>query len=410
MFKLVLPTLVSLSVFSGALAENLTINSIHSDPEAKKAFELVLAGFKKENPAMEVKVNTIDHESYKVQLRTWLPTNPPDVATWFAGNRAGYFVEKGLIEPIDDIWKEFENEFPESAKSVVTFSGKKYLVPANYYHWGFYYRKDLFSKAGITETPSDWEQFKASITKLKALDVTPIAIGTKQGWPAAGWFDFVNMRVNGADFHLNLLNGKESFTDPKVKKSFDTWAQVVDMGAFPKNAPALTWQEARGLLFQGKAAMYLMGNFLVGDLPADQKDKLGFFPFPTIDKSIADAQVAPTDVYFIPSKAKNKESAKKFLKYMLRADVQTQYNQVSGLLPPNLKSKVDPSNPYLVQGQQLLSKASRLSQFFDRDADPEVAKVGMDGFVEFMSDTKKSTKVLTKLQSVSARVHKSKVN
>lgn len=83
-------------ITSTALAAGgeLIINSMHSDPTSKKAFETILGDFKKEHADIKVTVNTIDHESYKVQIRTWLPNNPPDVATWFAGNRAKFFVEK----------------------------------------------------------------------------------------------------------------------------------------------------------------------------------------------------------------------------------------------------------------------------------------------------------------------------
>ena len=44
------------------------------------------------------------------------------------------------------------------------------------------------------------------------------------GWPAMGTFDILNMRMNGYEFHIDLMAGKEKWTDPKVKAVFEKWA------------------------------------------------------------------------------------------------------------------------------------------------------------------------------------------
>jgi multiple sugar transport system substrate-binding protein len=158
-----------LCLSSTANAGNLVINSMHSDPDVKKSFENLLNDFKKENPDIKVVVNTTSHEAYKVQIRTWLPNKAPDIATWFAGNRAKYFVDKGLVEPIDDVWAGIDSQFSDSIKDVVTFGGKKYLMPLSYYNWGFYYRKDLFAKAGIKNAPKTWAEFTAAVKLFSRL-------------------------------------------------------------------------------------------------------------------------------------------------------------------------------------------------------------------------------------------------
>ena len=35
-----------------------------------------------------------------------------------------------------------------------------------------------------------------------------------------GTFDILNLRLNGYDFHVDLMAGKEKWTDPKVKAVF----------------------------------------------------------------------------------------------------------------------------------------------------------------------------------------------
>jgi multiple sugar transport system substrate-binding protein len=396
------------TTFSAPLtaATKLVINSMHSDPTARKSFEAVLGAFKKENPDIDVVVNVVDHESYKIQIRTWLPNNPPDVATWFAGNRARYFVEKGLVEPIDDVWQKTASQFGAGTTAAISFNQHAYLMPVTYYHWGFYYRKDLFKKAGINAAPKTWEDFIATTQKLKTAGLTPITIGVKDGWPAAAWFDFMNMRINGFPFHMALLNGTESYTDPRVKNTMNRWKELLQSGAFPSNAAAMTWQEACAMMWQGKAAMYLMGNFISTEIPANLRNEVGFFPFPTIDPKIPTAEVAPTDVYFIPAKAKNKDNAKKFLAFLAQPSSQQIINDIAKLLPANTATKVPNADAFQKAGAELLKNATNLSQFYDRDANPEVAKVGMDGFVEFMSFPDRMDAVLSKIDKTRLRVNR----
>lgn len=389
-----------------ALAKSpLVIQSMHSDPAPKKAFQTIVEDFKKENPDIDVKLNTVDHESYKVQIRTWLPNNPPDVATWFAGNRAKFFVEKGLIEPIDDVWRSPGASFSKSAENASVFQGKHYLLPATYYQWGVFYRKDLFQQHKLV-APNNWHELTTLIKKLNAAKITPFTIGLKQGWPAAAWFDFLNLRTQGYKSYMELLDGKASYESAGVSEAMKYWKELIELKAFPSTANAMTWQEAAALLWQGKAAMYLMGNFLVSDLPKGMEDKIGFFRFPTINDKVVRAEVAPIDVYFIPSKAKNKKAAKKFLTFLAKPSTQTKLSQMQSLLPANSKAKVDPENSFLVQGKALLEAADYVTQFYDRDANPQVARVGMNGFVEFMSFPKRGASVVKKMERTRKRVHR----
>jgi len=406
MKNLMMLSILALLIANTSFSRDLVINSMHSDPDVKKAFQEVVDSFKKENPDINVTLNTTSHESYKVQIRTWLPNKAPDIATWFAGNRAKYFVDKGLIEPIDSVWAPVENEFSDSVKNVVKFNGKYYLLPISYYNWGFYYRKDIFEKAGVSKPPVSWEEFLETLKKVKASGVTPIAIGTRDGWPAAAWFDFLNMRINGYALHMELMDGKVSYADARVAKTFQVWQSLIEGSNFNKSASALSWQEATSLLWQGKASMYLMGNFITSQIPKDVANKIGFFAFPTIDPKVQRAEVAPVDVFFIPAKAKNKSEAKLFMAFLAKASTQEAFNRALNLIPTNKLAKVDSKGLFLKAGLETLSKAKNVSQFYDRDTDPEIAKAGMDGFVELMSNQKNLESIVSKIETARKRVHK----
>ena len=52
------------------------------------------------------------------------------------------------------------------------------------------------------------------------------------------------------------------------------------------------------------------------------------------------AEEAPADAFFIPTNAKNKRDAKKWLAFVARPDVQSEWNETIGQLPINSKAKV----------------------------------------------------------------------
>ena len=390
---------------SAALAGELVINSDQSDPAPKKAMEDLIAGFEAANPDIKVKWNNFDHEGYKSAIRNFLTADPPDVAAWYAGNRMAPFVKAGLFEPVDDVWEAngFNDQLKSTAASM-TIDGKKWGVPYTYYQWGIYYNKEAYKKAGVSE-PKSWAEFVANCEKFKAAGIDCLTTGTKALWPAAGIFDYLNLRTNGYEFHMDLANGKVPWTDPRVKATFAEWAKIAPYTT--ANHAAIDWQDAAALLSQGKAAHYVMGNFAVPTFKDGgmTNETLGFMVFPAITPGIPRAEEAPTDTFHIPAGAKNKEDPKKFLAYLGSAEAQTKMNATLNQLPVNNKSTVG-DDPFIKAGFEMLSSAYALAQFFDRDAPADMAKAGMEGFQEFMVKPENVDAILERLEKVRQKVYK----
>lgn len=390
---------------TSAWAGTLVINSDASDPAPKEAWAEIIKRFEKEYPDVTVKYNLYDHEAYKTTIRNWLVTSPPDVVFWYAGNRMKTFVDRGLFEDVSDIWTDnnMKQDFTAAAPAM-TVNGKQYGVPYTYYQWGIYYRQDIFEQYGIAE-PKTWDDLLKASATLKENGVAPFTIGTKYLWTAAGWFDYINLRTNGLDFHIQLMDGKVPYTDERVKKTFANWAQLVEPGYFLENHASYSWQEAQPFLYNGQAAMYLMGNFITPNFPKELDGKMGFFQFPVIDPSVPMAEDAPMDTIHIPSKAKNKEDARKFLQFVARAENQQLINEMLLQIPTNNKAKAK-SDPFLDKGVEMLANAEGTAQFYDRDTDPAMAKEGMKGFQEFMVHPDRIDDILQKLDKVSKRTFK----
>ena len=50
---------------------------------------------------------------------------------------------------------------------------------------------------------------------MKADGLTPLAFGDKDGWPAMGTFDILNMRVNGYQYHIEPHEGRAEVDGPE---------------------------------------------------------------------------------------------------------------------------------------------------------------------------------------------------
>ena len=224
----------------GSSTTSINLESNQSDPVPRKAEGDLVTAFTKSS-GIKVNRSVVDHNAFQENgITTYLNAhNPPDVLTWFAGNRMRFFASKGLLLDISDVWSQTSNLSP-ALKEQGTYNGKQYFMPITYYWWAVFYRKSVWAKYGYTP-PTTWDQFVALCAQMKKDGLTPIAIGDKAGWPAGGWFDFLNMRINGFDFHINLMTGKESFTSSQVTNVFKQWQEIIQY--FTPNATAYDWQD-----------------------------------------------------------------------------------------------------------------------------------------------------------------------
>jgi ABC-type glycerol-3-phosphate transport system substrate-binding protein len=384
----------------------MVYNSYQSDPAPRQVDADIVKMFQEKNPNISVTHSTVAHEDFKQAIRAYLTSSqPPDVMTWFAGNRARFFIDKGQILDISDVYKSegWDKSYPKGFQALSTVDGKQYFVPTSYYWWAVYYNKKVFEKLGL-EPPKTWEEFLKVAETLKANGITPIVSGTKNAWPAAAWFDYLNMRVNGPEFHINLMLGKEKYDDPRVKKVFEYWAELLNKGYFIKDAAAYDWQDVLPEMIQGKAGMYLMGQFVMDSIPEENKADFDFFRFPIIDPNVPIGEDAPTDGYFAAANAPHPDAAKAFLAYLGSKEAQTYVAEELKRLPTN--TEVDTSGfPEASQkGMELLKGADYIAQFFDRDTTPEMAEKGMAAFQAFWNDPTQIDAILADLEKERALI------
>ncbi|HEX8478160.1 MAG TPA: extracellular solute-binding protein [Telluria sp.] len=406
------PGMLSAALLAAALstpaqAGTLSINIAFKGASQRAVWQSTLDDFKKANPDIEVKAAFIDEEAYKVQLPGWLSTAAPDIVTWHNGERMAYYASRGLFEDLSADWaKNSWNQMYASGKEASSYKGKQYALPTVYYSWGVFYRKDVFKKAGIAAEPKTWAEFMDANKKLKAAGVTPFTVGGRDAWTLAGWFDYLDLRINGNAFHQQLMNGEIAYTDPRVKKVYAAWKTLIDAKYFIDSPLSYDLDAAQPFLFQGKAAMMLMGTFIAKGFPPAQAAQIGYFQFPVIDPAVPTAEEGPIESLHIPTKAKNKADAHRFLVFAGTPQVSAKLAEGLGSLPANSKSPA-PAEPISKIGFDILSNTKGgIAQFYDRDMNKEMADEGMKGMQKFFNDPAALDAILQQLEQTRKRIYK----
>ena len=387
--------------------ETIVYNSYTSDPEPRALDEALVAMYQEMHPDKTIQHSVVNHEDFKQAIRAYLVAEPaPDVMTWFAGNRARFFIDRGLIADISDVWADegWNDTYPKGFRAMSEVDGQAYFLPTSWYWWAIWYRPSLFEANGV-DVPETWDDLLAACDTLSANGVIPITIGTKFRWTAAAWFDYINMRVNGPQFHLDLMLGKESYTDPRVKAVFEHWTELFEHNCFIEDAAAYSWQEAIDPMAQGDAAMYLMGQFIIDSLPPEVvEDDIDFFRFPIIDPDVPIGEDAPTDGYFIATNAQNLEGAKDFLAFLGGVEAQTLMVEELGRIAVNSEVDRNLYPPLTQKGIELIEGADLVVQFYDRDTTPEMADMGMNGMMAFWDDPSQVDTILEQLEATRLEV------
>jgi multiple sugar transport system substrate-binding protein len=384
------PSVAPSAAESAVPSGSITVGSNYSDEVPKKAFQDMVDAFKAET-GIDVTINTVDHGTFQDQISSYLQGTPDDVFTWFSGFRMRFFAAQGLAEDISDVWAKVGSNYSDAFKVGSTGDdGKQYFIPIYNYPWAVFYRPSLFQEKGYT-VPTTIDDFKTLAAKMQSDGLFPMAFGDSDGWPAMGTFDIINLRQNGYDFHVGLMAGTEKWTDDRTKKVFEVWKDLLPF--YQEGAAGRTWQDAAQALIQKKAGMYLLGSFVSEQFvqAGEGTDDLDFFPYPDFGTEF-DAEKAldaPIDGFMIaknsPSLGDDLDGAKAFMEFLSKGSTQLIYVTAA---PGNVAAAKDTDtsgyNNLQKKGAELIGAAQRITQFLDRDTNPNFA--GPNGMQAFLLD------------------------
>ncbi len=350
----------------------------NGDKDPRKAlWAKVTADYMAAHPGVIIKNVPMQNEDFKTKIPVALNgSTPPDLYQSWGGGGLAEQVQAGKVEDITAAAAPWISTINPGAASLYQVDGKQYGIPYDLGVVGFWYNKDLFRQAGITAPPATLDELLAAVTKLKAAGITPIALGEKDSWTGAFYWEYLALRICGRDKMLAAVKGN-TFADPCFVEAGNQMKKLVEAEPFQTGflgAPAQTGaSSASSLLANGKAAMELMGQWEPGvmqPLTPDGKglptDKLGWFSFPAVTGGAGDVTdaIGGGDGYAV-SKDAPPETVD-FLKYLVSQEVATAYAKDASGLPVTVGTESAVTDPNMKELIENRAKAKFVQLYLDQ--------------------------------------------
>lgn len=283
--------------------------------------------FEKEYPNIKLDIQTVGGGAdYAAALKTKFASgDAPDIFS------NGGYAEMGLwADKLEDLSDQpWVKDLIPLAAEPMTKDGKTYGMPMNLEGIGYVYNKDLFAKAGITETPKTITELEEAAKKLQAIDVIPFGNAYQEWWllgiqgisVAFAQQDNVDEFINGLNAGTSTIVGNEKFKD---------WSNLLNLTVkYGQKNPLTTDANTHLAMFaNGETAMMQEGNWaqtLVDSITPDMN--IGMFPMPINDDAAMNDKLSvgvPANLV-VNKDSGSKEEAKTFLNWLVTSDMGKEY-------------------------------------------------------------------------------------
>jgi hypothetical protein len=116
------------------------------------------------------------------------------------------------------------------ASSTLSLAQDSRQTQLNEYH-GLYYSRDYFEQFQLQEI-THWYQLIDACKQYSLNGKALFYLDLRDNEAIASWFDFLNIRLNGALFHTSILRGESSFKSRNIQKVFEFWEEAIDAQCF----------------------------------------------------------------------------------------------------------------------------------------------------------------------------------
>ncbi len=241
-------------------------------PGEREAADAMFKALKDKFPDIKVVENPVPGgggTEHRVVLKARITAGiPPDTFQTLGGAELKDYVDSGVLQPLDDLYKELDYaaKIPKPLLNAVTINGHPYSVPLNMHLENIlYYNLKLFQELNIT-APTGYEDLMAACKAIKAAkpDMACLAVGSKDNWSDVFVLDTIMMEDGGPEYYVKFFKGEiDPATDPIFKGALEKLAALQPFINI-KDHSSLTWDQAVSAVGSGQAAMTIMGTWAIG--------------------------------------------------------------------------------------------------------------------------------------------------
>jgi len=376
-----------LALSLGARADtNVTILHVNDNPAARALWDKIAADYEAAHSGVKVQFKYLENEAFKAKLPTMLQSDdsrPSMFYSWGGGVMEAQ-VKAGFLKDLTNDVVDVEKPLSSTAVEAFKVDGKVYGVPWDTGEVPFFYNKKLFAKAGLkAEDIKTWDDFLGAIKKLKAAGITPMVVAAGDKWPMHFYYSYLVMRIGGEHALADAKAGKDGgFKSATFVEAGKRLRELGALEPFQAGYLSTTHAQSAGVFGDGKAAMDLMGDWLLGmqgsnasDGKGLAEDDIGVMNFPTVPggKGKATDELGGVHAFLVTKTAP--PEAVDFLKFFSQEKYAKAAAEAGVYIPVYKGAEAAIKDPLERQIATDLAQTTYHQNFFDQDLGPSVGRV-----------------------------------
>ena len=370
-----------------AFAEtNVTVLHVSDNAAQKAIWDQIAKDYNSAHPGVNVQFKYLENEAFKAKLPTMLQADEsrPDLFYSWGGGVMQAQEKAGFLKDVTKDVSAWDSDLSPTAVDAFKVDGKIVGVPFEVGEVAFYYNKKLFEKAGVkAEDIKSWDDFLGAVKKLKAAGITPLDVGAGEKWPMHFYYSYLVMRIGGEHALADAKAGKDGgFKNATFVEAGKRLHELAALEPFQPGYLSTSHAQSAGIFGDGKAAMDLMGQWLLGmqvgnstsgkGLPPED---IGILSFPVIPggKGKATDTLGGINGWLVSKSAP--PEAIDFLKFFSQKKYADEAATKAAYIPVVKGSESGFTDPSFKRLADDLSKTTYHQNFFDQDLGPSVGRV-----------------------------------
>ncbi|URJ45547.3 extracellular solute-binding protein [Paenibacillus polymyxa] len=358
---------------TGDTTIKLKVYAQHFDADTTKPFDYAVEELKKDMPNVEIELDPAVQDGYQ-KLKTYAATgNMPDIyfTDWPTLQTLAKSKNVEVLDNYETTAKFKENLNPGVESRLVAPDNHVYAYPDTGIEFQLiYYNKSIFEKAGIETPIKTIDQMGEAAKKLKAAGYVPMSIFAKEKWITTAFYNGLVTREQPQGFGALDQKGVKALPEAFVTAA-QQMKQLQQAGLFDANATNTNYDQASSLFYQGKAAMFVNGQWEIYSSQEKLGDQVDWMYWPAKDeatyeksKYFIDGAGSPQG-YAVSSSSENKETAVKVAAFLATKSAEYKYTQLgSPIVSPKVDKQITSNVPAMMQrvAKELLPNAKEYAQ------------------------------------------------
>ena len=374
---------LTLSAFADT---TVTILHVDDNVAAQALWSKIAADYEKEHPGVKVQFKYLENEAFKAKLPTMLQSDDfrPSLFYSWGGGVMQAQDKAGFLKDLTGEVAASEANLAPTAVDAFKVDGKVVGVPWQTGEVAIFYNKKLFEKAGVkAEDIKSWDDYLAAVKKIKAAGITPIVVGAGEKWPMHFYYSYLVMRIGGEHALADAKAGKDGgFKNATFVEAGKRLRELAALDPFQPGYLSTSHSESAKIFGDGKAAMDLMGDWLIGmqgpsstsgkGLPAED---IGILSFPVVPGGKGKATDTLGGINgFLVTKTAPKEAVD-FLNFFSQEKYAKEAAETGAYIPVYKGMAEYVKDPLVKEIAQKRAASTYHQNYFDQDLGPSVGRV-----------------------------------